>query len=115
MQVIQRPVTGEDFFNREDILERLKAERSIAPIGQRKVGKTSIILECLRRNPDPQSLIAHIYILFEEPPPSFARKCLPALLISLLSGKGDEVDAFSPVEGLAAQAVQAPPAIARAS
>ncbi len=114
MQVIQRPVTGDDFFNREDILERLKAERSFALIGQRKVGKTSIILEYLRRSPDPESLIAYIYILFEETPPSFARKYLRALLISLLSAEGDEVDFFSPLEDLTAQAVQALPALAPA-
>jgi AAA+ ATPase superfamily predicted ATPase len=114
MQVIQRPVTGEDFFNREDILERLKAERNFALIGQRKVGKTSIILEYLRRNPDPQSLIAYVYILFEETPPSFARKYLRALLISLLTAEADEVDVFSPIEDLTARAIQALPALAPA-
>jgi len=69
MQVIHRPVTGEHFFHRGDILEPLKAERNFALIGQRKVGKTSIILEHLRRNPDPQSLIAYIYVLLGETPP----------------------------------------------
>lgn len=111
MQVIQRPVTGEDSFNREDILEFLKVERNLALIGQRRVGKTSIILEYLRRNPDPQSLTAYIYVLLEETPPSLARKCLRALLISLLSTEGDEVDAFSPGEDLATQAIQAIPPI----
>lgn len=65
-------MTGEDFFDREDILERLKAERNFALIGQRKVGKTSIILEYLSRNPDPQVFTSYIYILFEDTPPAHA-------------------------------------------
>ena len=41
------PCLAADRFDREEILERLKAERNFALIGQRKVGKTSIILEYL--------------------------------------------------------------------
>lgn len=114
MQIIQRPVTGDDFFNRQDILKRLKLERNFALVGQRKVGKTSIILEYLRRNADPQALIAYIYILFEETPPSFVRKYLRALLISFLRAEGEEVDAFTPTEDFTAQVIQALPALAPA-
>ena len=114
MQVIQRPVTGEDFFNREDILERLKGERNFALIGQRKVGKTSIILEYLRQNPDPQVLTPYVYILFEETPPSFARKYLRSVLVSFLRSVREAVDPFTPVEDLTTQAIQALPALAPA-
>ena len=114
MQIIQRPVTGEDFFNREDILERLKAPRNFALIGQRKVGKTSIILEYLRQNPDPQVLTPYIYILFEETPPSFVRKYLRAVLASFLESERGEVDPFMPIEDLTTQVIQALPALAPA-
>lgn len=114
MQIIQRPVTGKDFFNREDILERLKAERNFALIGQRKVGKTSIILEYLRRNPDPQVLTSYIYILFEETPTSFARKYLRAILGAFLASVQVEVDPFTPIEDLVTQVIQALPALAPA-
>jgi len=114
MQPIQRPVTGEDFFDREDVLERLKAERNFALIGQRKVGKTSIILEYLRRNPDPQVLTPYIYILFEETPVSFFRKYLRTLLLAILETTSETVDPFTPIEELTAGAVQVLPSLAPA-
>ncbi|MFQ6057991.1 MAG: ATP-binding protein [Anaerolineae bacterium] len=116
MQIIQRPVTGEDFFDRENILERLNAQRNFALIGQRKVGKTSIILEYLHRNPDPQVLTPYIYILFEETPPSFFRKYLRAILLAILSAEAsaEAVDPFTPIEELTASAVQTLPSLAPA-
>ncbi|MFQ6014098.1 MAG: ATP-binding protein [Anaerolineae bacterium] len=112
MQVIQRPVTGEDFFDREEILERLKAERNFALIGQRKVGKTSIILEYLRRNPNSQVLSPYIYILFEETPTSFVRKYLRAILLSFLGSIGERRDPFASIEELMTPTIQTLPSLA---
>lgn len=114
MQIIQRPVTGEDFFDRQDILERLKAQHNFALIGQSKAGKTSIILEYLRRNPDPQVFAPYIYILFEETPPSFFRKYLRAILLAILATAPETVDPFTPIEELTPSAVQVLPSLAPA-
>ncbi|HWO21356.1 MAG TPA: ATP-binding protein [Kofleriaceae bacterium] len=70
------PVTGTGFHDRQDELQKLDAfaaavragaPRWLAIIGPRKVGKTSLILELSRRNPDLDFIIADT---LEGSPPS---------------------------------------------
>ncbi len=86
------PVRGEDFFDREDLLNDLKRnldhitngeKRNIALIGIRKVGKTSILLEFKRKVKTEDILIPYVYLL-EETSNSFARKYVKAILYETL-------------------------------
>ena len=65
------PVTGDDFFDREDVMKRLDVfldrfkrgkRQNVALTGLRKIGKTSIIFELANRRRD----IRFVYIYLEE-------------------------------------------------
>jgi AAA+ ATPase superfamily predicted ATPase len=69
LQIIdtQTPVTGDEFFNRSEILERLLSTgRNYALSGLRKSGKTSILYEFEKRLKKPDTIPVHIYLLFSE-------------------------------------------------
>jgi len=81
----QRPVTGEEFFNRSETLERLLSiGRNYALIGLRKSGKTSILYEFEKQLKKPETLPVHIYLLFSETERSFLTKYTAAVLHSFL-------------------------------
>ncbi|HJH28226.1 MAG TPA: ATP-binding protein [Methanosarcinaceae archaeon] len=88
----QTPVTGDEFFNRSEILERLLSTgRNYALIGLRKSGKTSILYEFEKRLKKPDTIPVHIYLLFSETERSFLTKYAAAVLYSYLeqnSGSG---------------------------
>jgi len=88
----QTPVTGDEFFNRSEILERLLSTgRNYALIGLRKSGKTSILYEFEKRLKKPDTTPVHIYLLFSETERSFLTKYAAAVLYSYLgqnSGTG---------------------------
>jgi AAA+ ATPase superfamily predicted ATPase len=84
----QRPVTGDEFFNRSETLERLLSiGRNYALIGLRKSGKTSILYEFEKRLTKPEIIPVHIYLLFSETERSFLTKYAAAVLYSFLEQK----------------------------
>lgn len=86
----QTPVTGDEFFNRSEILERLLSTgRNYALIGLRKSGKTSILYEFEKRLKKPDTIPVHIYLLFSETERSFLTKYAAAVLYSYLEQNPD--------------------------
>jgi len=56
----QRPVTGDEFFNRSETLERLLSiGRNYALIGLLKSGKTSILYEFEKQLKKPETTVAN--------------------------------------------------------
>ncbi|MCK4491126.1 MAG: ATP-binding protein [Candidatus Altiarchaeales archaeon] len=90
---IQRPVVGDDFFDREEILqELLETEKNYALVGFRKTGKTSILLNLRERINDP--LVSYTYILFSETEHSFLLKFLNNTLATYLRSESIEIEYF---------------------
>jgi len=59
----QTPVTGDEFFNRSETLERLLSTgRNYALIGLRKSGKTSILYEFEKRLKKPDTICCYCAI-----------------------------------------------------
>lgn len=88
------PVTGKEFINREDILKRLfyvyRNRQNVALVGQRRIGKTSIAREFIRRlKEDPQNtrLVPVEFNVQEEigTPGRFAIRLLKTVLSNYLS------------------------------
>ncbi|MGP8323619.1 MAG: AAA family ATPase [Methanosarcinaceae archaeon] len=98
----QTPVTGDEFFNRSEILERLLSTgRNYALIGLRKSGKTSILYEFEKRLKKPDTIPVHIYLLFSETERSFLTKYTAAVLYSFLEQiPGAESATIEPRENL---------------
>lgn len=98
----QRPVTGEEFFNRSEILERvLSIGRNYALIGLRKSGKTSILYEFEKHLKNPETLPVHIYLLFSETERSFLTKYAAAVLYSFMEqNQGTGSTTIEPRENL---------------
>lgn len=62
---LQQPVTGKEFFDREEILEKLiEGKQNIALIGTRKAGKTSLLRQFLTTQ--RKYIASYYYIPFEE-------------------------------------------------
>ena len=62
---VQQPVTGKEFFDREEVLEKLmNGGQNIALIGVRKAGKTSLLKQFLAVQKD--YIVSYYYIPFEE-------------------------------------------------
>jgi len=96
----QTPVTGDEFFNRSETLERLLSTgRNYALIGLRKSGKTSILYEFEKRLKKPDTIPVHIYLLFSETERSFLTKYAAAVLYSFLE-QGTETAITEPRENL---------------
>ncbi len=96
----QTPVTGAEFFNRSETLERLLSTgRNYALIGLRKSGKTSILYEFEKRLKKPDTIPVHIYLLFSETERSFLTKYAAAVLYSFLE-QGTETAITEPRENL---------------
>lgn len=92
--VLGDPVSGKDFFDRNREMGILfstledfknKEKRNIALIGIRKIGKTSIIKEFIRRlnKTKPEIICLDIY-LPEQSPQNFFRNCIGAILLELM-------------------------------
>ena len=90
---IQRPVVGDDFFDREEVLhELLETEKNYALVGFRKTGKTSILLNLKERLENP--LVSYTYILFSETEHSFLLKFLNNTLATYLRSRSIEMEYF---------------------
>ncbi len=90
---IQRPVVGEGFFDREEILQRLlETEKNYALVGFRKTGKTSILLNFKGETKNP--LVSYTYILFSETEYSFLLKFLNNIMATYLKSESREVEYF---------------------
>lgn len=62
----QRPVTGKDFFDREEILKILQeGKQNIALVGVRKAGKTSLLRQFIKKE-SADSIICYYSVPFEE-------------------------------------------------
>jgi uncharacterized protein len=92
--VLGDPVSGRDFFDRNremgilfSTLEEFKnkEKRNIALIGIRKIGKTSIIKEFIRRlNKSKPDIVCLDIYLPEQSPQNFFRNCIGAILLELM-------------------------------
>ena len=91
--VLGDPVSGTDFFGRDKELRilsytldefRNKEKNNVALIGIRKIGKTSIIKEFIRRlnDSEPDVLCLDVY-LPEQDPSNFFRNCMGAIILEL--------------------------------
>jgi len=67
VEILQRPVTGEDLFDRETLIDALiKTQKNFALIGPRKSGKTSLMWEIRPKLEQKGILCPYIYVLFED-------------------------------------------------
>ena len=91
--VLGDPVSGRDFFGRDKELRILsytldefknKEKNNVALIGIRKIGKTSIIKEFIRRlnGSEPDVICLDVY-LPERDPSTFFRNCMGAIILEL--------------------------------
>ncbi|MFH0954491.1 MAG: ATP-binding protein [Candidatus Micrarchaeota archaeon] len=97
------PVSGEYFINREQelgVLQRrldgfLKGEqkRNIAIIGHRKIGKTSLTSEFIKKNKSKDCLFVPIYIP-ENSPGSLMRRAIGELLAAAVFHKTQKMSSF---------------------
>jgi AAA+ ATPase superfamily predicted ATPase len=72
VEILQRPVTGEDLFDREILIDSLtKKQKNFALIGPRKSGKTSLMWEIRPKLEQKGILCPYIYVLFEDTDTSF--------------------------------------------
>lgn len=89
MEILQRPVTGEELFNREALIETLiKGEKNFALIGPRKSGKTSLMWEIRPKFEQKGILSPYIYVLFEDTDSSFFVRYVNVCLMHYLRKKG---------------------------
>lgn len=89
MDILQQPVTGEELFDREELLETLgKGGKNFALIGPRKSGKTSLMWE-IRPVLEQQGFLSpYIYVFFEDTDSSFLVRYVNLCLLQFLRKKG---------------------------
>ena len=89
MEILQRPVTGEQLFNREALIETLTGSpKNFALIGPRKSGKTSLMWEVRHKLEQKGILCPYIYVLFEDTDSSFLVRYVNICLLHFLRKKG---------------------------
>jgi AAA+ ATPase superfamily predicted ATPase len=89
MEILQRPVTGEQLFNREELIETLQGSpKNFALIGPRKSGKTSLMWEVRPKLEGKGILCPYIYVLFEDTSSSFLVRYVNVCLLHFLKKKG---------------------------
>jgi AAA+ ATPase superfamily predicted ATPase len=89
VEILQRPVTGEQLFNREELIETLQGRRqNFALIGPRKSGKTSLMWEVRPKLEGKGILCPYIYVLFEDTDNSFLVRYVNVCLLHFLRQKG---------------------------
>ena len=89
MEILQRPVTGEQLFNREELIETLQGSpKNFALIGPRKSGKTSLMWEVRPKLEQKGILCPYIYVLFEDTSSSFLVRYVNVCLLHFLKKKG---------------------------
>lgn len=117
MEILQRPVTGSELFNRDDLLNSLaSAKKNFALVGLRKAGKTSLLLESQQRKKEQGELTAYIYVMFEDTDSSFMIRYANVCLLSFLrwKGKGGTIfeDSLDSLKQQVVQAVELKPSLA---
>jgi AAA+ ATPase superfamily predicted ATPase len=89
VEILQRPVTGEELFNREALIETLtQGQKNVALIGPRKSGKTSLMWEIRPKLEQKGILSPYIYVLFEDTDSSFLVRFVNVCLLHFLRKKG---------------------------
>ena len=89
VEILQRPVTGEDLFDRETLIDTLtKTQKNFALIGARKSGKTSLMWEIRPKLEHQGILCPYIYVLFEDTDTSFLVRYVNLCLFHFLRKKG---------------------------
>lgn len=84
---VQQPVTGKEFFDREEVLEKLvKGGQNIALIGVRKAGKTSIFKQFLATQ--SRFIASYYYIPFVETFDYFIFNFFNSIAFAYLKFKG---------------------------
>lgn len=109
--MIGDPVCGNDFFDRERIINELvelansKKSFKIALVGLRKIGKTSIIYELKNRVKNP---ICLIYV-GKEDLHSFLRKYVRIVLSSFLESKGRDAEPLKDFDTVISETIELVP------
>ncbi len=89
MEILQKPVTGEHLFDREDLIQTLtRGDKNYALIGPRKSGKTSLMWEIRPTLEQKDILAPYIYVLFEETDSSFLIRYVNLCLLHFLRKHG---------------------------
>jgi AAA+ ATPase superfamily predicted ATPase len=89
VEILQRPVTGDELFNREALIETLtKGGKNVALIGPRKSGKTSLMWEIRPKFEQKGILSPYIYVLFEDTDSSFLIRYVNVCLMHFLRKNG---------------------------
>lgn len=95
MEILQRPVTGEDLFNRVALIDTLTGgQKNFALIGPRKSGKTSLMWEIRPELERKGILSPYIYVMFEDTDSSFLVRYANVCLLHFLRSKGLAGTAF---------------------
>ncbi len=118
MEILQRPVTGDDLFNREALIDTLTGEqKNFALIGPRKSGKTSLMWEIRPELERKGILSPYIYILFEDTDSSFLVRYTNVCLLHFLRSRGIEEivfeDSFETLDQQVAHALEIKPPLAK--
>jgi AAA+ ATPase superfamily predicted ATPase len=89
VEILQRPVTGEDLFDRETLIDTLtKLQKNFALIGPRKSGKTSLMWGIRPKLEQQGILCPYIYVLFEDTDTSFLLRYVNLCLFHYIRKKG---------------------------
>ncbi len=118
MEILQRPVTGEQLFNREALIETLtESPKNFALIGPRKSGKTSLMWEVRPKLEQKGILCPYIYVLFEDTDSSFLVRYVNVCLLHFLrkNGQGDMIfeDSLDSLSEQITQTIELKPQLAR--
>jgi len=119
--MLDEPATGEEFFNREELMNSLQGKlneakkgkkRNVALIGLRKVGKTSILWEFMNRNTHPVQI--YIYVK-PKPTRTVFRKMLGLILCKYLGNNEVLLATDENLRKLAMDCIEINPKIGRFS
>lgn len=118
MEILQRPVTGEELFDREALIKTLtESPKNFALIGPRKSGKTSLMWEIRPIFEQEGILSPYIYVLFEDTDSSFLVRYVNVCLLHFLrkKGRGETVfeDSFESLNQQITQTIQLKPQLAK--
>jgi AAA+ ATPase superfamily predicted ATPase len=118
VEILQRPVTGEELFDREELIKTLtESQKNFALIGPRKSGKTSLMWEIRPEFEREGILSPYIYVLFEDTDSSFLVRYVNVCLLHFLRKKGRAAaifeDSFESLKEQIAQTIQLKPGLAK--
>ncbi len=119
MDIFQRPVTGDQLFDREVLLGILRGgQENCALIGPRKSGKTSLMWEVRLGYEKKGILSPYIYVFFEDTDSSFLLRYVNVCLFHYLrlKGRGGTVafeDSFDTLDDQVTRTIELKPRLAK--